>query len=61
MKRRRYVGEPDNRKMLIFKVDRSLHTDIKSMAARHNISMNLLIVRALYKYIAQEVERVSKC
>lgn len=42
------------RKQIIFKIDVSFHNELKVRAARRNISMNLWIIRALYRAMQKE-------
>jgi predicted transcriptional regulator len=44
------------KKKIIFELSQEMHTDIKVLAARHNVSMTLLIHRALIEYIKRETK-----
>jgi predicted HicB family RNase H-like nuclease len=43
-------------KLFIFKVNPNMHKQIKILAARHNVSMNLLICRAIEQYLKKETQ-----
>lgn len=55
MKKRPSIGLKDKAK-IIFEVDRELHTQIKVLAARRNISMNRYIHRILERYIQEDMK-----
>jgi predicted HicB family RNase H-like nuclease len=49
----RKTREPGSRRQIVFDVSRDVHMEIKLEAAKRSISMNLLIMRAIYKYLKE--------
>lgn len=49
----------ENRKKIIFQVHQDLHKEIKTVAAMCNISMSLLIHKALYQYLRKEMKELD--
>jgi len=52
--------EKSKRSMIILRVHKKFHKEIKVAAALRNISMSLLIHRAIYQYLRTTEEEIMK-